>query len=104
VGSVFLSKAGQQRYEFTKIVTLREFSSKSNFESNLVENLRKLEEIGGNWRNLWPTPQRFAMTSGKTDLRPFRKLSYSEFDCNWNDFAFAFKRGPGAGRPQGVSL
>jgi len=28
------------------------------------------------------------MIHGKTDKKPFRKLSYCEFDCNWYDFAF----------------
>jgi hypothetical protein len=28
-------------------------------------------------------PQGFAMIHGKTDLKPFKKLSYCEFDCNW---------------------
>jgi hypothetical protein len=25
------------------------------------------------------------MIYGKTDLKPFRKLSYCEFDCNWDN-------------------
>jgi hypothetical protein len=28
-------------------------------------------------------PQGFAMIHGKTDRKPFKKLSYCEFDCNW---------------------
>jgi hypothetical protein len=32
---------------------------------------------------LWTTPQGFVMIYGKTDLKPFRKLSYCESDCNW---------------------
>jgi hypothetical protein len=63
VGPVFLSKAGQRRYELTKVGTLRKFRSKSILESKLIEN----------WEELWMTPQGFVMIHGKTDLKPIRK-------------------------------
>jgi predicted DNA-binding WGR domain protein len=71
----FLSKAGQRRCELTKVGTQRKFRTKSILGSKLVEN----------WGRLWTTPQGFVMIHGKTDLKPFRKLSYCECDCNWDD-------------------
>jgi hypothetical protein len=78
----FLSEAGQRRYEFIEVGTLYEFHSRSSSEPNFEEN----------WRNLWMTPQGFIMIHGKTDLTPFIKLSYCEFDCNSDDFAKSNQR------------
>jgi hypothetical protein len=66
VGSVFLSNAGQRRYEFTKVGTLCEFSSKSNLKSNLVEN----------WRSLWLTPQGIAMNGSETPFHLCKRYRY----------------------------
>jgi hypothetical protein len=35
-----------------------------------------------NWEKLWTASQGFVMIHGKTDLKPFRKLSHCESDCN----------------------
>jgi hypothetical protein len=77
-GPFFISEAGQRRYDFTEVGTLLEFRSRSSSEANLVANLQ----------NQWTTPQGFVMIYGRTDLKPFKKSSYYEFDCNWEDFAF----------------
>jgi hypothetical protein len=72
MGSVFLSKAGQRRFKLAKVGTQRKFRSKSILGSKLIEN----------WGELWTTSEGFVMNHGKTDLKPWRKWSYCEFDCN----------------------
>jgi hypothetical protein len=53
-------------------LTLREFSSRSNLESNIVEN----------WRNLWPTLQGFATTDSETPFHLRKRSRYRLFYSN----------------------